>query len=76
MNYILNIFDSDEPKERDYNRYNGKIVKETDNENENINNLLRKLIQVDINNRIKWEEYFNDNFFINNENIIKIKNKN
>ena len=65
------IFDSDISKK------NGKIVKETDNEN--INKLIRKLIQVDIKKRIEWEEYFNDDFFIinNNENeqIIKLKIK-
>ena len=33
-----------------------------------INKLVRKIIQVDINKRIKWEEYFNDNFFIYNNN--------
>ena len=58
------IFDSNNSLERVINRYNGIIRKETDNEN--INKLIRKLIQVDINKRIKWEEYFNDNFFKNN----------
>ena len=28
-----------------------------------INKLIRKLIQVDIDKRIGWEEYFNDEFF-------------
>ena len=49
------IFNSEE------NRKKGKIVEEIDNEK--INNLIRKLIQVDINKRIEWEEYFNDDFF-------------
>ena len=48
------IFDSDE------SRNLGK-VKETDNEM--INKLIRKLIQVDIDKRIGWKEYFNDEFF-------------
>ncbi len=43
------------------NRYKGNIVKETDNEM--INKLIRKLIQVDIKQRIEWEEYFKDDFF-------------
>ena len=49
------IFDSN------INRVKGRIVKETDNEM--INKLIRKLIQVDIDKRIGWEEYFNDDFF-------------
>ena len=49
------IFDSDE------NRKKGKIIKETDNEM--INKLIRKLIQVNIDERIEWEKYFNDDFF-------------
>ena len=48
------IFDSDE------SRNEGK-VKKTDNEM--INKLIGKLIQVDIDKRIGWEEYFNDDFF-------------
>ena len=55
------IFDSKNLKERKINREKGKIVKETDNDM--INELIRKLIQVDIEKRIGWEEYFNDNFF-------------
>ena len=49
------IFDSN------INRVKGRVVKETDNEM--INKLIKKLIQVDINKRIGWEEYFNDDFF-------------
>ena len=48
------IFDSDE------SRNEGK-VKKTDNEM--INKLIRKLIQIDIDKRIGWKEYFNDDFF-------------
>ena len=55
------IFDSKNLKERKINREKGRIVKETDNEM--INKLIRKLIQVDIEKRIGWEEYFNDAFF-------------
>ena len=55
------IFDSKNLKERKINREKGRIVKETDNEM--INKLIRKLIQVDIEKRIGWEEYFNDDFF-------------
>ena len=69
------IFYSDDPKKLNNNRYEGKIVKETDNEM--INKLLRKLIQIDINKRIRWEEYFKDDFFkvfINeNAQIINLK---
>ena len=76
------IFYSNNSIEQNNNRYEGKIVKETDNEM--INKLIKKLIQVDINKRIEWEEYFNDDFFKinnieNNDNnykqIIKIKIK-
>ena len=55
------IFDSKNLKERKINREKGKIVKETDNEM--INKLIRKLIKVDIDERIGWDEYFNDDFF-------------
>jgi len=55
------IFDSKNRKETKINREKGNIVKET--ENDMINELIRKLIQVDIEKRIGWEEYFNDNFF-------------
>ena len=55
------IFDSNDLKERKTNREEGKIVNETDNEN--LNKLIRKLIQVNIDKRIGWEEYFNDDFF-------------
>ena len=60
------IFYSNNKKEQDDNRYEGKITKETDNEM--INKLIRKLIQVDIRKRIGWEEYFNDEFFKKNIN--------
>ena len=55
------IFDSEIPKDRNDNRKKGKIVKETDNEM--INKLIRKLIKVKIDERIGWDEYFNDDFF-------------
>ncbi len=55
------IFDSKNLKERNDNRKKGRIVEETDNEM--INKLIRKLIQVDIKQRIGWKEYFNDDFF-------------
>ena len=58
------IFYSNNLIEQNNNRYEGKIVKETDNEM--INKLIKKLIQVDIKKRINWEEYFNDDFFKTN----------
>ena len=64
------IFEADNRGERMKNKYEGKIVKETDNEM--INKLIRKLIQVDIDKRIKWEEYFNDEFFKNNNEKLTI----
>ena len=67
------IFYSNNRKEREINKYEGKIVKETDNKM--INKLIRKLIQVDINKRIKWEEYFNDDLFKNNNEKNIIENK-
>ena len=57
------IFYANNKKEQDDNRYEGRIVNETDNEM--INKLIRKLIQVDIDKRITWEEYFKDEFFKN-----------
>ena len=44
-------------------------------DNDMINKLIRKLIQVDIEKRIGWEEYFNDNFFKIKEEKDKNKNK-
>ena len=73
------IFESDNPEERENNRLKGLIPNETDNEM--INKLIKNLIQVDINKRIGWEDYFNDEFFKfniklnNNENKIFNKNK-
>ena len=75
------IFYSNNSIEINVNKYTGKIIKETDNEQ--INKLLKKLIEVDIQKRIQWEEYFNDDFFINyneiytspNDQIIYIKFK-
>ena len=55
------IFYSNNKKIENDNRYEGKIGKQTDNEM--INKLIRELIQVDINKRIGWNEYFNDDFF-------------
>ncbi len=66
-----NIFYSENEKEREDKRIKG-IINETDNKI--INKLIRKLTQVDINKKIKWEEYFDDEFFKNN-NIIKVNNK-
>ena len=59
------IFDSNDPEKTSMNRYRGKIVNETDNEM--INKLIRNLIQVDIDKRIGWEKYFNDDFFKKSE---------
>ena len=67
------IFESNNPKDREINRVNGIIIKETDNEM--INNLIKKLIKTDVNERISWKEYFEDEFFKVNKvervNIVK-----
>ena len=55
------IFYSENENETKNKKKNGIIIKETDNEM--INKLIRNLIQVDIDKRIGWEEYFNDEFF-------------
>ena len=68
------IFYSNNKKEEIINKYEGRIVKETDNKM--INELIRKLIQVDIEKRIGWEEYFNDDFFKIKEEKRKIKKQN
>ena len=56
------IFDSQNKEERENNRKNG-IIKKTGYKM--IDELIRKLIQVDIKERIKWEKYFDDEFFKN-----------
>jgi len=66
------IFDSNKPEETQNNRYKG-IVKET--KNEMIDKLIKKLIQVDIDKRITWEEYFKDDFFQIKEENKKDKNE-
>ena len=66
------IFDSNKPEETQNNRYKG-IVKET--KNEMIDKLIKKLIQVDIDKRITWEEYFKDDFFQIEEENKKDKNE-
>ena len=40
---------------------NGRIKNEIDNEK--INKLIKNLIQIDINKRLDWEKYLNDDFF-------------
>ena len=40
-----------------------------------INKLIRKLIQVDIDKRIGWNDYFNDEFFNIKEKEENEKNK-
>ncbi len=67
------IFSSTDPIKREINRNKGIIKNETDNEM--INKLIKKLIQIDIDKRINWEEYFKDDFFNENLQIIKIKIK-
>ena len=45
----------------------GKVLKLSDNEK--LNDLLFKMLKVNINERISWEEYFNHPFFINQINL-------
>ncbi len=65
------IFYSENLKEQNVNRNEGKIVKQTDNQM--INKLIQKLIQIDINKRIQWEEYFIDEFFNSKIKIVNLK---
>ena len=60
-------------KETEINRQKGKIINKTDDEL--INNLINKLIKVNIEERIKWEEYFNDDFLFLIMNLIMNMNK-
>ena len=59
------IFKGNNVKETFENRYNCKIVR--DIPDDNLNNLLKKLIQPK-DKRIDFDEYYNDNFFKENEN--------
>jgi serine/threonine protein kinase len=45
----------------------GKVLKLSDNEK--LNDLLNKMLKIDLNERISWEEYFNHPFFINQINL-------
>ena len=45
----------------------GKVLKLSDNEK--LNDLLYKMLKININERISWEEYFNHPFFINQINL-------
>ncbi len=47
------------------NKVNNKIKKETDDIL--LNNLIKKLVVIDLNERIEWEDYFNDPFFCVND---------
>ena len=38
-------------------------------DNEKLNDLLNKMLKIDLNERISWEEYFNHPFFINQINL-------
>ena len=49
--------------------HSGKELKKCDN-NE-LNDLLNKMICIDLNKRISWNDYFNHSFFNKNNNIIK-----
>ena len=53
------------------NRFGKKILKET--ENEELNDLIKKLLEKNPLNRIDWEMYFNHHFFKNkNKNEIRL----
>ena len=45
----------------------GKVLKLSNNEK--LNDLLNKMLKIDLNERISWEEYFNHPFFINQINL-------
>ena len=45
----------------------GKVLKLSDNDK--LNDLLYKMLKININERISWEEYFNHPFFINQINL-------
>ena len=45
----------------------GKVLKLSNNEK--LNDLLNKMLKIDKNERISWEEYFNHPFFINQINL-------
>ena len=45
----------------------GKVLKLSDNEK--LNDLLNKMLKINKNERISWEEYFNHPFFINQINL-------
>ena len=54
----------------------GKELKKIDNEE--LNDLVRKLLVMDVKKRLSWEEYFNHSFFKNDEKeelIGKLKQK-
>ena len=67
------IFYSNNPEESNDNKKKEKSDKKEDNEK--INKLIKKLIQVDIDKRLKWEEYFNDDFLFLIMNLIMNMNK-
>ena len=64
------IFDFGIHEDIEINRKKGKINK---TDNKLINNLINKIIKVKINERIKWDNYFEDEFFKVNNNLEKIK---
>ena len=55
------------------NNYEQKMLKNT--ENEELNDLIRKLLIKDPKNRMSWQYYFSHSFFKNKTNIINMEIK-
>ena len=62
------IFESNDKNETEKNRKEGKIVKNIDDIL--LNELIKKLVQIDVEKRIDFNQYLNDDFFAQ---IIEIK---
>ena len=48
----------------------GKKLKKCDNEE--LNDLINKMLKINVNERISWEEYFNHSFFNNQFNQLDL----
>jgi len=67
------IFDGKDYMDKLYNKKLNKIKKEI-NDDEKLNNLIKKLVVIDPHERMEWEEYFDDPFFkVNDEDDKEIE---
>ncbi len=66
------IFEGKDKEEKLENKKLNKIKKDTDDEK--LNNLIKKLVVIDPDKRMKWDDYFEDPFFNENDEDVQENN--